>query len=79
MNRFDEKHHPGRSIALTVSLLAGARAAAPAQIRITIDHNTGAGRPAIQIPARAFAVERRMLRRMRMLTLVDGQLDSKWR
>jgi hypothetical protein len=62
--------------ALTVSLLASLAPAAPAQIRITIDHNTGAAATSefkfrqVPPPARDDAASRANV------TLVDGQLDS---
>lgn len=63
-------------LALTVSLLASFAPAAPAQIRITIDHNTGAAANSefkflrVPSPARDDAAAHAKL------TLVDGQLDS---
>jgi hypothetical protein len=66
---------PARLV-FTIALLAALAPAAQAQIRITIDHNTGAAAtsefkfPRVPSPARDDAASRAKL------TLVDGQLDS---
>ncbi len=63
-------------LTLTVSLLAAIALTAPAQVRITIDHNTGAAANSefkfsrVPSPATDDAASRAKL------TLVDGQLDS---
>jgi len=63
-------------LALAVSLLASLAAAAPAQVRITIDHNTGASATSefkfkrVPSPARDDAASKAKL------TLVDGVLDN---
>jgi len=63
-------------LALTVSLLAAFAPAASAQVRITIDHNTGAAAASefkfsrVPSPATDDAASRAKV------TLVDGQLDS---
>jgi len=63
-------------LALTVSLLAAFAPAASAQVRITIDHNTGAAAASefkfsrVPSPARDDAASHAKL------TLIDGQLDS---
>jgi hypothetical protein len=63
-------------LAFAVSLLTSFAITAPAQVRITIDHNTGAAAnsefkfPRVPSPATDDAASRAKL------TLVDGQLDS---